>query len=631
MKKQLTKLALTAALAFATTLTLSCGNHTFEELLGLDSSSSEQEDNYSSSSLKLSSSSSSLRQSGDSHPGVVVAPLLKTKWNQFSPYNDLFPIVNGSRLVTNCATTAMVQIMAFHKYPARGKGESSVLYATGGLFPVPLTSLDVAYDWDNMLGEYTTANPGNEQQRLAVATLMYHYGLARGIDGDFADFFRVLVNHFGYDKSHQELGREYYSDAEWEAIIRQQLDLGLPVYTVVSNGGLHSVVIDGYDNAGKFHINWGWGGSSDGWYSVNEPLPDNYSVAAIHINIKPDAGSIGSNQMELKEFITNKGMVSQNDEVTVTGKIHSSGFFPGGQIGVALVNNSGNIVAVRGAKNFGTLFKATSSFTIKFSPSDVKAGQYNLRIVTKMNGETDWKIVTAALQNVPKSIPFTVTTSCTDIKPDANSIISGTLTDSRDGKKYKTIKINEQTWMAENLNYNIAGGKCYGEGGKTAVNDNLVTLSPAEIQANCEKYGRLYDWETATKACPGGWHLPDSYEWDKLLYYVDGKCAESPYESKTAGKYLKAQSGWNDYKGKSSNGTDNFGFYALPSGKASNFNASDGIWTAFSYAGEQSYWWTSSEWQQHSAYHRSIDYDEWVYFGTSGKNSSFYSVRCVKD
>jgi len=85
---------------------------------------------------------------------AIVGPLLKTKWAQESPYNDLFPIVNGERKPTNCETTAKVQIMAFHKYPARGNGESSVVGP--GNISVPLTSMDVAYDWDNMLNEYTT-------------------------------------------------------------------------------------------------------------------------------------------------------------------------------------------------------------------------------------------------------------------------------------------------------------------------------------------------------------------------------------------------------------------------------------------------------------------------------------------
>jgi len=75
-----------------------------------------------------------------------------------------------------------------------------------------------------MLNEYTTANPGTEQQRSAVAVLNYHFGLARGIGSALVS---IMIDNFGYDKSIQYLSRKYYSDAEWEAIIRQQLDLGL--------------------------------------------------------------------------------------------------------------------------------------------------------------------------------------------------------------------------------------------------------------------------------------------------------------------------------------------------------------------------------------------------------------------
>ena len=436
MKKQLAKFALTAALTLATTLTLSCGNHTFEELLGLDSSSSEQEDNHSSSSLKLSSSSlssSSLWQSSNSissssavakvsssslqQSGIIVAPLTKTKWAQRSPYNDLFPLVNGERKLTDCGTTAWVQIMAFHKYPPRGKGESSVVGPTSSLFPsvsVPLTSLDVAYDWDNMLNEYTTANPGTEQQRSAVAVLNYHLGLVRGLGGGWKS---IMIDHFGYDKSFQILYREYYSDAEWEAIIRHQLDLGLPVYYYghSENGVNHAFVVDGYDNAGKFHMNMGGAGIWDGWYSLNDidvgsGIRFNYNNTIL-INIKPDKGSIGSNEIVLDSFTVSKTTVSQNDEVTVAVKTRTYGIFPGGQIGVAFVNNSGNIVEVIGTRDYSSMNPTSvRTLTIKFSvPDSVKAGQYNLRIVTKMNGETDWKIITRSLQNVPKSIPFTVT------------------------------------------------------------------------------------------------------------------------------------------------------------------------------------------------------------------------------
>jgi len=83
---------------------------------------------------------------------------------------------------------------------------------------------------------------------------------------------------------------------------------------------------------------------------------------------------------------------------------------------------------------------------------------------------------------------------------------SDSFTDSRDGKKYKAVKMGDQIWMAENLNFEAKESKCY---------DNKP--------ANCEKYGRLYEWETAKTACPKGWHLPVNDEWETLSNYLGGK------------------------------------------------------------------------------------------------------------
>jgi uncharacterized protein (TIGR02145 family) len=180
-----------------------------------------------------------------------------------------------------------------------------------------------------------------------------------------------------------------------------------------------------------------------------------------------------------------------------------------------------------------------------------------------------------------------------------------TFTDTRDGKIYKTVKIGEQVWMAENLNYEADGSKCY--------NDST---------AYCDKYGRLYNWETAMSACPNGWHLPSSEKWDILYRYVDSaNGTSSPYESKTAGKYLKAMSGWD----RNGNGDDKYGFFALPGGSgysAGNF---------FDDVGYNGYWWTASEHDSYNAYIRNISYDsDHAYHNGSGKYFLF-SVRCLQD
>ena len=180
-------------------------------------------------------------------------------------------------------------------------------------------------------------------------------------------------------------------------------------------------------------------------------------------------------------------------------------------------------------------------------------------------------------------------TACGDAK--ATKI----LTDPRDGKKYKTVKIGEQTWMAENLNFNASGSVCY---------DNEP--------ANCEKYGRLYNWNVAMSACPSGWHLPNDAEWNALERAVGG--------SSVAGTHLKAKNGWN----QNGYGLDTYGFAALPGG----YGYSNGN---FGYVGDIGFWWSATEFYAYGAWVRSMDYD-FEYVLRDGINkSALLSARCVQD
>ena len=199
---------------------------------------------------------------------------------------------------------------------------------------------------------------------------------------------------------------------------------------------------------------------------------------------------------------------------------------------------------------------------------------------------------------------------------------NGTLTCG--GKTYKTVKIGEQVWMAQNLNYAAEGSKCGGTvGSEVEVGDSgetdMAYYLEDENTANCDKYGRLYNWETAIKVCPSGWHLPSNAEWDKLFHYVDGTSGtESPYASETAGKYLKAKSGWEN----NGNGEDKFGFAALPGG--------EGVSGEFCFAGYSAYWLSSnSDDRVHGRFMNGRD-ERAAYYMSYGK-SSFNSVRCIKD
>jgi uncharacterized protein (TIGR02145 family) len=167
----------------------------------------------------------------------------------------------------------------------------------------------------------------------------------------------------------------------------------------------------------------------------------------------------------------------------------------------------------------------------------------------------------------------------------------GTVSDG--SKTYKTVAIGTQVWMAENLNYNASGSKCY---------DNS--------EANCAIYGRLYDWATAKTVCPTGWHLPSDAEWTTLTDFVG---------SNNAGTKLKATSGWN-----SGNGTDDYRFSALPGG----IGSSDGD---FGSVGSSGGWWSSTEYSAAFAFFRYMGYDFAGVRRDLRVKTLLYSVRCVQD
>jgi uncharacterized protein (TIGR02145 family) len=167
-----------------------------------------------------------------------------------------------------------------------------------------------------------------------------------------------------------------------------------------------------------------------------------------------------------------------------------------------------------------------------------------------------------------------------------------------EGQKYKTVKIGEQVWFAENLNYagddNSSIGTCY-------KNDPV----------NCTEYGRLYTWSEANAICPNGWHLPSREEWEVMTAYIGG--------ADTEGKKLKAKSGWRG----SGNGTDEYGFSALPGGHL--------ILEGYDYIGGSGYWWSASESNSNNAYYRRMHYDHDYANWYSDLKSERASVRCLQD
>jgi uncharacterized protein (TIGR02145 family) len=221
------------------------------------------------------------------------------------------------------------------------------------------------------------------------------------------------------------------------------------------------------------------------------------------------------------------------------------------------------------------------------------------------------------------------------------TVLADPLKDSRDGKTYKTVKIDEQVWMAENLNYKVEGSKCGDiDNPKTKRINNKdykngyteYTVYPLldDNTKGCDKYGRLYNWETAMKACPKGWHLPSDKDWYALYRSID--TASSDGYSKTGGKHLKAKEGWNyssNGKDYSVNAEDTFGFSALPGGIVI-YNGSD-IDGYLRSVGEHCVLWSSSNISVHEmGTHDGIVESDINYYKKYDK-SPLFSIRCVKD
>lgn len=189
--------------------------------------------------------------------------------------------------------------------------------------------------------------------------------------------------------------------------------------------------------------------------------------------------------------------------------------------------------------------------------------------------------------------------------------ITGSFIDTRDGQTYRYIKIGEQIWMGENLNYAANGWPCDCCKGVTG------SWCYADNSSNCQTYGRLYTWEAAKSACPTGWRLPTHDEWENLITAVGGRLV--------AGRALKAIApDWD--------GEDAFGFSALPGGYRSTNSV-----LQFDDIGSSGRWWTATECK--NCEKRYISAHRWRMW--SGSMRAFerrnehhrygLSVRCVKE
>lgn len=215
----------------------------------------------------------------------AVAPLLgNIEWDQTSPYNNMCPKYDSVHVAaTGCVATAMAQVMAYYKYPKQLKADipGYVNRWNGIPMEIPtITQEEGIYDWDNMLPKYNKEANATQQQKDAVAKLMYHCGAAvrmsYGPESGAAVSSSKLAKYFGYDADlMMDLSRSSFTLDKWMQIIDTELAAGRPVlYGGQSSENGHQFICDGKDENGLYHINWGWSGNQNAYFDLSILNPE---------------------------------------------------------------------------------------------------------------------------------------------------------------------------------------------------------------------------------------------------------------------------------------------------------------------------------------------------------------------
>ena len=224
----------------------------------------------------------------------AVSPFMTVKWNQSEPYNGKTPLgyytnrTEGYNCVTGCVATAMAQVLYYQRFVNSTQAEiTGYKNQTSFTSPsgvkeanVPTIPQGSALDWTNMVDSYNGSESQN--QKDAVANLMLYCGAAvqmnYGLNSSSASNSKIpdaLKKYFGYSRGTRHINRSNYSDDDWDNLIYNEIASGRPVIyggQTKSNSG-HSFIVHGYDGAGKYAINWGWGGYQDNYFTLDNLTP----------------------------------------------------------------------------------------------------------------------------------------------------------------------------------------------------------------------------------------------------------------------------------------------------------------------------------------------------------------------
>ncbi len=385
-----------------------------------------------------------------------------------------------------------------------------------------------------------------------------------------------------------------------------------------------------------FFISCG-GDSSSGSVSPEE-LSSEYSSSETLSSSSKDLSSSTTKNKPLSSSVkinSSSSLKKESSSSMMKGKSSSSSVKNGSSSSKPDVSSSSQETANSSSEPKG---KSSSSSTISSSSSEKKDSSSSSSINTSVSSESE------SSSSEYSSLSVQETSSSSSEESSSSSFVGcimGTLYDDRDGKTYKTVKIGEQEWMAENLNYDVQN---YESSYRSWCYDNKDGKD-GEVD-NCQKYGRLYRWSVVIDSltlaqeqgttcgynttgvgicvipnnwkgiCPDGWHLPTEQEWETgLVRFVGG--------SDIAGKKLKSSEGWDLIGGV--NGSDELCFSGLPAGYRNGSGK---------FATDYTYFWTADKSKNLSyrAYAMGIPYQKDVLVtGDRDVGINAYSIRCVKN
>ena len=308
---------------------------------------------------------------------AAIAPMVPVHWSQGMPYSVLLPHITGSsnaHAYVGCVAVAMAQILAYWQYPSRPTTTiPSYVSSSGKTYQVTMPALAPKdFDWENMHDTYYT-NDSTSASCLAVANLMLYsttamqsnFGLTS--TGSYTrNIPDKLITYFGYKNSARYIYRNTFSTQAWEDIIYAELAAGRPVaYGGNKKSGGHSFVCDGYDGEGRFHINWGWAGKSNGYFLLNLLNPSEEGIGSAAgaygyvlgqgaaIGLEPNIdGSSGEAAFTFEDLTINRSnttrsAASSNFSVTVSGKfVNNTNVTSQFRQGWGLYNLDGELVNV---------------------------------------------------------------------------------------------------------------------------------------------------------------------------------------------------------------------------------------------------------------------------------------------